>query len=439
MFWLEFALVLVCILLGSRRGGMGLGAFGGVGLLVMAFVFGARPDSPPIDVMLMILAVVSAASALQAAGGLDYLVELAEGLLRKKPQYITFIAPLITYSFTLAAGTGHTAYSTLPVIAEVARNAGVRPERPMSVAVIASQLGIVACPISAATVSLLGMLAGENVQLGDILMVTIPATFVGVAVAALAMVRYGKPLDQDPIYRERLEKGLIKKVEARPQMAPEQKRRAQAAVGIFLLAALGVVLLGTMPELRPSFEVEGQMQRMGMAKTIEIVMLTGAALIFVICKVATADAIKSDVMRAGVAAVIGIFGIAWLGNTFFESNQAFIVGNLEGLIEAAPWLFALGLFALSILVFSQGATTAALMPVGIALGIPTPYLIAMFPAVCGFFFLPAYGTVLAAIEFDQTGTTRIGKFVVNHSFMVPGLVAVIVSVAVGFVIAGVLL
>lgn len=439
MFWIQIALLLVCILLGSRRGGMGLGAFGGVGLLIMAFGFGAQPASPPISVMLMILAVVSAASALQAAGGLDYLVEVAEKLLRKKPQYITFIAPLITYTFTVAAGTGHTAYSTLPVISEVARSAGIRPERPMSIAVIASQLGIVACPISAATVSLLGMLSGEGVQLGDILTVTIPATFIGCALGALVMVRYGRPLHEDPVYKERLEKGLIKELEERPEMAPAEKRRAQIAVGIFLLAAIGVVILGTIPSLRPAFEVEGEMQTMDMAKTIQIVMLSAAALIFVVCKVATGDAIKGGVMRAGVAAIIGIFGIAWLGNTFFDANRALIVGSLEGVIEAAPWLFALGLFALSVLVFSQGATTAALMPVGIALGISPAYLIAMFPAVCGFFFLPAYGTVLAAIEFDQSGTTRIGKFVINHSFMLPGLVAVFSSVAVGFAIAATLL
>lgn len=413
---------------------MGLGAFSAIGLVVVTFGFGAQPTSPPINVMLMILAVVTASAALEAARGLDYLVKLAEALLRRKPEHITFVAPAVTYLFTFAAGTGHTAYSTLPVIAEVARNAGVRPERPMSVSVIASQLAIVACPISAAVVTLLAQLAGADVQLGDILKLTIPSTIVGLAIAALVMSRYGKPLDEDPIYREKLANGDIKPVAAREPLDGEPLRRAQMAVVIFLAAVIGVVTLGLFPALRPEFLVDGETVRLGMPHTIQIVMLSAAALILWSTEASAVDAIKGGVMRAGVGAVIAIFGIAWLGNTFFEFNRSIVVGSLGDIIDRAPWLFAVGLFAMSILIFSQAGTTAALMPVGIALGIPAPYLIAMFPAVCGFFFLPAYGTVLAAIAFDQSGTTRIGKYVLNHSFMVPGLVGVTSAVAVGLVL-----
>lgn len=413
---------------------MGLGAFSAIGLVVVTFGFGAQPTSPPINVMLMILAVVTASAALEAARGLDYLVKLAEALLRRKPELITFVAPAVTYLFTFAAGTGHTAYSTLPVIAEVARNAGVRPERPMSVSVIASQLAIVACPISAAVVTLLAQLAGADVQLGDILKLTIPSTIVGVAIAALVMSRYGKPLDEDPIYRKKLANGDIKPAAAREPLDGEPLRRAQMAVVIFLAAVIGVVTLGLFPALRPEFLVDGETVRLGMPHTIQIVMLSAAALILWSTEASAVDAIKGGVMRAGVGAVIAIFGIAWLGNTFFEFNRSIVVGSLGGIIDRAPWLFAVGLFAMSILIFSQAGTTAALMPVGIALGIPAPYLIAMFPAVCGFFFLPAYGTVLAAIAFDQSGTTRIGKYVLNHSFMVPGLVGVTSAVAVGLVL-----
>ena len=413
---------------------MGLGAFSAIGLVVVTFGFGAQPTSPPINVMLMILAVVTASAALEAARGLDYLVKLAEALLRRKPEHITFVAPAVIYLFTFAAGTGHTAYSTLPVIAEVARNAGVRPERPMSVSVIASQLAIVACPISAAVVTLLAQLAGADIQLGDILKLTIPSTIVGVAIAALVMSRYGKPLDEDPIYREKLANGDIKPVAAREPLDGEPLRRAQMAVVIFLAAVIGVVTLGLFPALRPEFLVDGETVRLGMPHTIQIVMLSAAALILWSTEASAVDAIKGGVMRAGVGAVIAIFGIAWLGNTFFEFNRSIVVGSLGDIIDRAPWLFAVGLFAMSILIFSQAGTTAALMPVGIALGIPAPYLIAMFPAVCGFFFLPAYGTVLAAIAFDQSGTTRIGKYVLNHSFMVPGLVGVTSAVAVGLVL-----
>lgn len=431
MFWLQLSIVLLCILIGSRKGPMGLGAFSAIGLVVITFGFGARPTSPPIDVMLMILAVVTASAALEAARGLDYLVKLAEALLRRRPEHITFVAPAVTYLFTFAAGTGHTAYSTLPVIAEVARSAGIRPERPMSVSVIASQLAIVACPISAAVVTLLAQLAGADVQLGDILKLTIPSTVVGVAIAALVMSRYGKPLDEDPIYKQRLANGDIKPVAAREPLDGDALRQAQLAVVIFLAAVIGVVTLGLVPALRPVFAIEGEAVRLSMPHTIQIVMLSAAALILWSSGASASDAIKGGVMRAGVGAVIAIFGIAWLGNTFFEFNRSFVVENLEDIIDRAPWLFALGLFAMSILIFSQAGTTAALMPVGIALGIPTSYLIAMFPAVCGFFFLPAYGTVLAAIAFDQSGTTRIGKYVLNHSFMVPGLVGVTSSVATG--------
>jgi anaerobic C4-dicarboxylate transporter-like protein len=434
MFWLQFAIVLVCILIGSRKGPMGLGTFSAIGLFVMAFGFGARPTSPPIDVMLMILAVVSAAAALEAARGLDYLVEIAERLLRSKPQFITFMAPAVTYAFTFAAGTGHTAYAVLPVIAEVARKAGVRPERPMTVSVIASQLAIVACPISAAVVTLLAQLAGADVELGDILVVTIPATLGGSALAALAMTRYGKPLAEDPIYRERLAKGEIKELEAGEPLAGDVLRRAQLGVAIFLAAALGVVTLGLVPGLRPTFEVDGESLRLDMAHTIQILMLSAGAAILWLCRAEATDAIKGSVMRAGVGAVIAIFGIAWLGNTFFEFNRAFVVDNLEDIIEQTPWLFAFGLFAMSVLIFSQAGTTAALMPVGIALGIAPSFLIGMFPAVCGFFFLPAYGTTLAAIAFDQTGTTRIGRYVLNHSFMLPGLVGISSSVILGLLI-----
>jgi anaerobic C4-dicarboxylate transporter-like protein len=439
MFWVQFAIVLLCILIGSRKGPMGLGTFSAIGLVIMAFVFGAQPTSPPIDVMLMILAVVTASAALEAARGLDYLVEIAERLLRAKPKLITFVAPAVTYAFTFAAGTGHTAYATLPVIAEVARSAGVRPERPMSVSVIASQLAIVACPISAAVVTLLALLAGADVHLGDILIVTIPSTIAGVVIAAMVMSRYGKPLAEDPIYQGRLANGEIKDLEAREPLAGVDLRRAQIAVTIFLLAALGVVTLGLVPGLRPTFLVDGEPILLGMPHTIQILMLSAAALILWLCDASSNDAIKGGVMRAGVGAVIAIFGIAWLGNTFFEFNRAFVVDHLEDVIEQAPWLFAFGLFAMSILIFSQAGTTAALMPVGIALGIEPASLIAMFPAVCGFFFLPAYGTSLAAIAFDQSGTTRIGRFVLNHSFMVPGLVAVSTAVVVGLLVSGIVL
>ncbi|MFT9848551.1 anaerobic C4-dicarboxylate transporter family protein [Aneurinibacillus sp. REN35] len=433
MFWLEFLVVLVCIFIGARLGGVGLGVMGGVGLAILTFGFQLQPTTPPIDVMLMIVAVITAAGALQAAGGMDYLVQVAERMLRRNPDRITFMGPIVTYLFTFCAGTGHVAYSVLPVIAEVARESGVRPERPMSIAVIASQQAITASPISAATVALLGMLGGYNIQLIDILMVSIPATFLGCMIGAVAASRMGKNLDDDSEYLDRVEQGLVPPVTEHVEHHTVNKA-AKTSVFLFLAAAFVVVLLGTFPELRPAWNVDGKMERMAMPVAIEIVMLTTAALIILLGKVNVDDVVKGNVFIAGAQAVIGIFGIAWMGDTFFAGNMELLSGSIKGMVTSAPWLFAFALFVLSILLYSQAATVRALMPLGIALGIPPYSLIAMFPAVNGYFFIPNYGTIIAAINFDRTGTTRIGKYILNHSFMIPGLVSTVSAVVLGFLL-----
>lgn len=437
MFWLEFLVVLLSIFVGARLGGVGLGVMGGVGLTVLTFVFHLQPTSPPIDVMLMIVAVITAAGALQAAGGMDYLVQVAERMLRKNPSRITFMGPIVTYLFTLCAGTGHVAYSVLPVIAEVARESGVRPERPMSIAVIASQQAITASPISAATVALLGLISGYDIQLIDILIISIPATFLGCMIGAVFASRMGKDLDKDPEYLSRMEAGLV------PPMNQQQEhqqvsKQAKLSVFLFLAAAFAVVLLGTFPDLRPAWDAGGKLERMAMPVAIEIVMLTTAALIILLCKVNVDDVVKGNVFIAGVQAVVGIFGIAWMGDTFFAGNMDLLSGSIKSMVTSVPWLFAFALFLLSILLYSQAATVRALMPLGIALGIPAPFLIAMFPAVNGYFFIPNYGTIIAAINFDRTGTTRIGKYILNHSFMIPGLVSTASAVVIGFLLIQIL-
>lgn len=434
MFWLELLVVLLSIFIGARLGGIGLGVMGGAGLAVLAFVFHLQPTTPPIDVMLMIVAVITAAGALQAAGGMDYLVQIAERALRRNPSRITFMGPIVTYIFTLCAGTGHVAYSVLPVIAEVARESGVRPERPMSIAVIASQQAITASPISAATVALLGLLSGSNIQLIDILMISIPSTFIGCMIAAFVASKMGKELNIDPEYAKRVEAGLVPPIEQNKEHIYTVTKEAKLSVALFLLAALIVVLLGTFPEMRPAWDVKGKMERMAMPIAIEIVMLTTAALIILLGKVKVEEVVKGNVFIAGAQAVIGIFGVAWMGDTFFAGNMEFLSGSIKGMVTNAPWMFAFALFVLSILLYSQAATVRALMPLGIALGIPASSLIAMFPAVNGYFFIPNYGTIIAAINFDRTGTTRIGKYILNHSFMIPGLVSTISAVVIGFVL-----
>lgn len=428
--WLQLLFVLLAIIVGARVGGIGLGVFGGLGLAVLTFVFGLEPTTPPIDVMLMIVAVIAAAGCMQAAGGLDLMVKWAEKILRRHPQRITLLSPLVTYLFTFFAGTGHVAYSVLPVIAEVARETGIRPERPMGIAVIASQQAITASPISAATVALLSMLAGYDITLFDILKISIPCTLVGVLAGAIYSMRVGKELKDDPVYQARLKSGELSGANyCTAEVANPGK--ALTSVLLFLGATVGIVLFGSIDSLRPSFQTSEGVVVMQMAHIIEVLMLSVAALILLLTGTSGMKAAKSSVFNAGMQAVVAIFGIAWMGDTFISGNIAVIKENIFGLVTDMPWLFGIALFVMSILLFSQAATIRALLPLGMALGISPYMLIALFPAVNGYFFIPNYPTVVAAINFDTTGTTRIGKYVMNHSFMMPGLISTIVAVGLG--------
>ena len=433
LFAIQFAVVLLCILIGAQVGGIGLGVFGGIGLAVMAFGFQIQPTSPPIDVMLMIMAVVSAAAAMQAAGGLDYLVRVATRVLHRNPRYITFIAPAVTYAFTVVAGTGHVAYSVLPVIAEVSRRNGIRPERPLSMAVIASQFAIVASPVAAAVVSVVHYLEPQHISLIDVLKVTVPSTILGIGLACVFVNRMGKELADDPGYQQRLkdpEYVKLNAVDAVTEDAP-LKPTAKTSVRIFLAAALLVVLMGAVKGLRPVFGGE----HMGMAHTIEIVMLSAAALIILICKPDGNEITQGSVFHAGMRAVIAVFGVAWMGDTLMQAHLPELKVAVSSLVQTAPWTFAFSLFVLSVLVNSQGATVTTLFPVGIALGVPAPILIGTLVAVNGYFFIPNYGPIIASIDFDTTGTTRIGRYIFNHSFMLPGLLSMAFSLALGLLFA----
>ncbi|MDE7438625.1 MAG: anaerobic C4-dicarboxylate transporter [Muribaculaceae bacterium] len=426
---LQLLFVLVAIILGARLGGIGLGVMGGVGMAILVFVFGLEPTAPPIDVMLMIAAVISAAAAMQAAGGLDYLVRLAEKLLRKNPSHITIVSPLVTYLFTFVAGTGHVSYSILPVIAEVARETKIRPERPLGIAVIASQQAITASPISAATVALLGLLTGFDITLFDIMKVTIPATLVGVIIGAFLSRKVGKELMEDPEYLRRVEQGMIKENNLEFNKI-KSLWKAKLSVVLFILSTVMIVLFGSIPSMRPSFNGTS----MDMPQLIEILMLSTCAIILLICRIDGIAPTQGSVFIAGMQAVIAIFGIAWMGDTFIHGNIEVITGAVKDLVTNWPWLFALALFIMSILLYSQAATVRAIMPLGIALGLSPWMLIALFPAVNGYFFIPNYPTIVAAINFDRTGTTKIGKYILNHSFMMPGMVATVGAILFGLLL-----
>ena len=427
---IQFLFVLVAIIVGAKLGGIGLGVMGGLGLAILTFVFGLQPTAPPIDVMLMIAAVISAASCMQAAGGLDYLVKLAERILRRNPAHITILAPLVTYTFTFLAGTGHVAYSLLPVISEVALETKIRPERPLAIATIASQQGITASPISAATVALLGMLSGFGITLFDILKICIPATIIGILVGALYSMRVGKELENDPEYIKRVQEGLLNDKKAAETNKVKSVAKARISVAIFVITTVLIVLFGSLPSLRPSFDGTA----LNMPLLIEILMLTAAALILLITRTNGIEAAKGSVFSAGMQAVIAIFGIAWMGDTFINGNIVELKASIEGIVTQMPWLFGVALFVMSILLYSQAATIRAIAPLGIALGISPMMLIALFPAVNGYFFIPNYPTVIAAINFDRTGTTHIGKWILNHSFMMPGLITTAVSISVGLLL-----
>jgi anaerobic C4-dicarboxylate transporter DcuA len=420
-------------------GGIGLGPMGGLGLLVFVFLFRLPPGSPPGNVLGMILAVITALSLMQAAGGLDYVIQLAEKVLRRNPRRITILAPLVTYLLILASGTQHVIYALLPVIAEVARKAGIRPERPLSMSVIASQHGLVASPVSAATVALIGGLTASGVGLPQIMMITIPATLLGVIAGIFSVAFRGRELAEDPEYQRRLAEGKVTAPAERAVLTGAERTRAVGSCMVFLAAILAVVLIGLFPALRPIYEkaAEGVTEtgQVEMGRAVMIVMMAAAALLLLVFRADPEKAVKGSIMKGGLTAIICILGVSWMGSSFFEGNQSAIVSTISSVIRTQPWIFAAGLFVLTILLFSQAATITILVPVALAMGLPVPLIVGAYPAVNGNFFLPTYGTVLAAVSFDQTGTTRIGRYLLNHSFMLPGLVTTVTAAVVASILA----
>ena len=436
---LQLFIVLALIFIGARVGGIGLGIYGMVGVFILVFIFGMHPGKVPIDVMLIIASVITATAALQAAGGLDYLVGLAARFLRKHPTHITYYGPLTTWLFCLVAGTAHTSYSLLPIISEIAKNSKIRPERPMTVATIAASLGITGSPMSAATAAVIStdLLGGQGIELKDILLVCIPASLIAILVASFVQNRVGKELEDDPEYQRRVREGLIDpeaEAMAMAQMKQSPNPHAKWSVLAFLLGVILVIVFGSAPSLRPSFEVDGVVTQLSMPETIEILMMSMAAVILLVGKASVKQAVSGNIFSAGMNAMIAIFGIAWMGDTFFNGNLEFFKSHIADVVTQYPFLFSVALFIMSIMLFSQAATVRTLFPLGIGLGIPPLALVAMFPAVNGYFFFPNYPTEVAAINFDTTGTTRIGKYVLNHSFQLSGFITTFVSIGVGYLI-----
>lgn len=433
MLGLEIIVVLAAIFFGARLGGIGIGYAGGLGVLVLCLFLGLEPGSIPIDVILIIASVIAAIAAMQVAGGLDYMVKIAEDILRKNPKHITYLAPTVTYFMTILAGTGHTAYSTLPVIAEVAKEQGIRPSRPLGIAVVASQIAITASPISAALVFLSGILEPLGVGYIEILAVCIPTTYAACMITAFVSNFLGKDLKNDPVYLERLEKGLVK---LRGEKKVEIKEGAKLSVGIFVATIFTVVTYATLISKKVAIIADPSLPR---NEAIMVFMLACATLITLFCKVDTGKILNASTFKSGMSACICVLGVAWLGTTFVGAHIGEIKEFASTLLNEHPWMLAITLFFASMLLYSQGATTKALMPAALALGVDPVTAVASFAAVSALFVLPTYPTLLAAVEMDDTGSTRIGKLVFNHPFMIPGVIAITLSVIFGFILGGIIL
>lgn len=472
MLALQFLVVLAFIFLGARLGSIGIGFAGGAGLLALAILgVTISADQMPVDVITIIMAVIAAIATMQVAGGMDYLVRLAERFLRKNPRYLNFLAPVVTYFMTIMAGTGHTAFSMIPVITEVAKENDIRPSRPLSIAVPASQMAITASPISAAVVAFSLMLEPEGIDYLQLLAIAIPATFIACMATAAIMilidkVRHTSQLHTLDVYQERLAAGVVappkgENLEALPASA-------RKSVLLFLGGLLTVMVYATMISDKIGLKTHSLGQHLFYDRTVDTIttndageqvvtavtstlpiigrdaaiiaiMLTAATLIALTCKVTTTDVLSASVFKSGMSAVVCVLGVAWLGTAFVRHHESWIKDTAGDLLMDHPWTLAIVLFFASALLYSQAATTRALMPTALAIGVSPLAAIAAFPAVSALFVLPTYPTLLAAVEMDDTGSTTIGKFVFNHPFVIPGVINIVIAVALGFVFGAIIL
>ena len=433
---IQLLIVLAALYVGSRYGSLALGAISGIGLAILVFGFGMKPGTPPTDVIYIIIAAVTCAGVLQASGGMDWLIQIAEKLLRRHPDSITILAPFTTFFLTVLVGTGHVVYTLMPIIVDIAIKKGIRPERPCGVASVASQVGITCSPIAAAVVAFVTISNsnGYGVSIPQVLMVTIPACIIGLLFAAIASYRRGKDLDKDPEFLKRIEDPTVRDYVYGSDATTLDKvigKKSKLAVYIFLMAILVIVGLAFC-QMVLSKEALARLPKMNIA--IQIIMLCATAFMIIFCKVDLKKAAAGTVWRSGMVAVVAIYGIAWMADTYFGNYMDQIKDMLTGVVSQYPWSIAFVFFAVSVLINSQGAVVVAMLPLAYSLGIPGPVLLGVLPSVYGYFFIPNYPSDIATVNFDRTGTTVIGKYLLNHSFMMPGLVSTIIATIVGYLI-----
>ena len=439
MFWIELLIVLAIIFVGVRLSGPFLAFAGGIGMLIMTFGLHVKPSDPPVTVILIMIAVICAAGMMQSCGGLDYLVKIAEKILRKNPKMVTVLAPIVAYIFTFMCGTGHIIYSLLPVINEISIETGVRPERPISASIISSQQAITACPVS--VLAFLAESQYTSVNIFTLLLVCVPATLIGTVAAAFSVLKKGKELKDDPEFQRRVAAGEIEDLAKKTLEGNEKETKFQAtkeakiSVAIFLIAMVGIVLLGAVKSLVPVFADETSLP---LTSVIEIFMLVAAALMVLLTKTDSNKLLDQPVFRTGMFAVVLAFGLCWLVNTFIADQSSFITDNMSALTNQHPWIYIVAVFIVGAITTSQSSTTMIMVPIGIALGLPVNIIVAGWIACSSNYFIPASGQCVAAIAFDSAGTTKIGKFVLNHSYMLPGLVCTVVSVVAAIALGAVI-
>ena len=442
---IELLIVLAALYVGSRYGSLALGAISGIGLAILVFGFGLKPGTPPTDVIYIIIAAVTCAGTLQASGGMDWMIQIAEKMLRKHPDHITFLGPLVTFFLTVLVGTGHVVYTIMPIICDIALKKNIRPERPCGVASIASQVGITCSPIAAAVVAFVTIsnANGYMVSIPQVLMVTIPACILGLMCAAAASYKRGKDLDKDPEFQRRKADPEMYKYmygNTATTLDKEISKEAKASVFIFLGALLIIVGFAfcQMIHVEGGETLATAINLPKMNICIQIIMLAAAAANIIFCKSQPKKAVAGAVWQSGMVAVVAIYGIAWLADTYFGNYLDEMKLMLTDLVTNYPWSIAFVFFLVSVLINSQGAVVVAMLPLAYELGIAGPVLLGVLPSVYGYFFIPNYPSDIATVNFDRSGTTMIGKYLLNHSFMMPGLICVTVSTIVGYLITNVI-
>ena len=540
-FTLQLIVVLGCLFYGAKKGGMALGVLGGIGLVILVFAFGMKPGKPAVDVILTILAVVVASSTLQAAGGLDVMLQIAEKALRKNPKFVCILAPLCGWTLTVLCGTGHTVYTLLPIIYDVSIKSGIRPERPLAATTISSQLAIIASPVSVAGVSMVAVLLGTGTvhidgftSYVDLLKVTIPSTFIGMLIIGTYSIFRGKDLDKDPDFQERIKdpeqrKYIYGSDESHSLIGAKLPAKQWNVMWIFLATIAIVAVLGYYKQLRPSWTsnvpgksieivvgekvvknitvkdgqvvstvdsskvvsnvkdskvkdatkftnvevldkdkkvtqtimlqdgnvvitkegktetvanasivVKDTMKKtapLGMVDTIQIFMLLAASIMMIYSGIKAAKIAQNEIFHSGMVALVAIYGISWMADTMFHSHIEMLKGSLGEVMKTYPWMYIVVGMLISKFLNSQAAAAATFVPLAVQIGVDPGIIVAFATACYGYFILPTYPSDLAAIQFDRSGTTKIGKYVINHSFIIPGLIGVFSSCAVGWVLA----